>query len=59
MYAIALKKRYGNNILEELEELRKQKVLYSNIEYKKKIDIYKNKLKDNNFEFGTGKIIKS
>lgn len=43
-YAIVLRKKYGENILEELDKKRKEIRKISSIEYQKFIEEYKNKL---------------
>jgi hypothetical protein len=44
-YAIALRKRYGENILEELDELKHKSVKYSRSDYEELIEKYKGLLK--------------
>lgn len=45
-YAVALRKKYGEGILEELDALRHQPVKYSRSDYEGFIQIYQDKLKD-------------
>ena len=44
-YAIALRKRYGESILEELDELKHKSVKYSRSDYEELIEKYKGLLK--------------
>lgn len=48
-YAVAMRKKYGDNILEELDEQRKVVRKISTEEYKKLVEEYKNKLLDNGY----------
>jgi 5-methylcytosine-specific restriction endonuclease McrA len=43
-YALALRKKYGKNILEELDSKKKKKIIMENKEYESLIEIYKNKV---------------
>jgi len=43
-YAIALRRKYGENILEELDQKRKEKIVYDELQYRKLIEEYKMKL---------------
>ncbi len=45
-YALALQKKYGNSILEELDIKRRNLTKISVLEYRQMIEIYKNKLLD-------------
>lgn len=49
-YALALQRKYGNNILEEFDKMRDDKVKISIPEYQRKIDYYKSKLKENSWD---------
>lgn len=40
MYALALKEKYGEGILEELDEIRKQQVKFSKSDYREMIEKY-------------------
>jgi hypothetical protein len=51
MYAIALIKKYGDNILTELDNKRKETIKISDNEYEDLIVLYKNKIKENGFLF--------
>lgn len=44
-YAIALRKKYGESILEELDQLKHKSVKYSRDDYKKMIEHYKGLIK--------------
>lgn len=44
-YAIALRKKYGNGILEELDEVRKHKLILNRLQYVTLIEHYKELLK--------------
>lgn len=46
MYAIALRRKYGESILEELEWKRRQKITITEDEYNEFIMVYKNKIKE-------------
>lgn len=41
VYAVELRKRYGENILEELQSLRKEGFRYTRVEYMEMIEKYK------------------
>lgn len=44
-YAIALRKKYGEGILEELDQKRNQIVIFTENDYLRMIEEYKNKIK--------------
>jgi hypothetical protein len=44
-YALALKRKYGNGILEELDEVRKHKMILNRLQYLALIEHYKELLK--------------
>ena len=48
-YAIALRKKYGPDILEELDAKRRTIVRYSTLDYQRMIDDYKQRIKDSGF----------
>lgn len=48
-YAVALRRKYGQNILEDLDELRRSSVNYTYTDYRRLIDEYQEKILSNGF----------
>jgi hypothetical protein len=48
-YALALRKKYGNDILEELDNVRKTPIVLTRKDYEDKITYYKTLIKKNNY----------
>jgi len=48
VFAVELRKKYGDNILEELQSLRREGFKFSRLDYEKMIQKYKRKLNNKN-----------
>lgn len=57
-YALALKIKYGNSILEELDETRRSPKVFTKIDYEKLLVKYKTLIFEQGFSFGNNKTYK-